>query len=114
MKALRDIGLSDRDRHAVEAAAEALRGHFPVERVILFGSKARRQDDAESDIDLLVLTSRPLTRREKHQVVEVLYPLQLDLEVVFSTLEVPRDDWEHGLYQVLPLRVEIERDGVLV
>jgi hypothetical protein len=36
----------------------------------------------------------------------------LELAVVISVLFVPEEDWLHGLYQVLPIRTEIERDGV--
>ena len=112
MKTLDEISLSHRDRQAIRAAARILRQQFPVDRVVLFGSKARGDDDDESDIDLLVLTSRPLTRAESTQITDALFDLQLALEVVISTLTVPAEEWEHGLYQVLPVRREIEREGV--
>ena len=60
MKKLAQIFLDDRDRAAIAAAVGLLRSRFPVERVMLYGSKARGTDDEESDIDLLVLTSRKL------------------------------------------------------
>ena len=112
MKTLDAIQLNGRDRQAVEQAAATLRERFPVERVVLFGSKARGDDDAESDIDLLVLTSRPTSHSEKDQMVEALFPLELDLNVVITPLVVSTEEWEHGLYQVLPIRREVEQDGV--
>ena len=112
MKTLDQISLSEKDRQAVKGASAILRQQFPVERVVLFGSKARGDDDAESDIDLLVLTSRPLTGAETTQVTDALFQLQLEGEVVISTLVVPTEEWQHGLYQVLPIRHEIEREGV--
>ena len=48
------LHLADTDRDAVAAVIEVIRNRWPVERVILFGSKARGDDDSESDIDLLV------------------------------------------------------------
>ncbi len=112
MRTLQDITLSERDRGAVTAAAAALRATLPVARIVLFGSKARGDADAESDIDLLVLTSRPLTAGEKAGVVRTLYPLQLERGVMLSTLEIPLREWEQGVYRVTPLRTEVERDGV--
>lgn len=112
MKQLDQIRLQDPERRAILAAAAVLRDRFPVERIILFGSKARGESHPESDIDLLVLTKRLLTRDEERLVIDLLFPLQLDYEVVFSTLEIPIDEWEHGIYQVLPLKLEIDRDGV--
>lgn len=112
MKSLDEISLNENDRRAVKKAAEILRERFPVEQVVLFGSKARGDDNAESDIDLLMLTSRTLLSDEKTQITNALYDLQLELEVVFSTLAVSTEEWKHGLYQVLPIRHEIEREGV--
>ena len=112
MKSLDEINLNEKDRQAVIKAAAILREHFPVEQVVLFGSKARGEDDAESDIDLLMLTSRALSYDEKTQITNALYDLQLELEVVISTLVVPTEEWKHGLYQVLPIRHKIEQEGV--
>src|SRR4051812_40704890 len=112
MRKLHEIVLSERDRRAVEQAAEALRRDFSVEQVVLFGSKARGDDDEESDIDLLVLTARKVTRDERDRMISAIYELELRLGVVVSFLTVPTEEWLHGLYQVLPLRFEVERDGV--
>jgi predicted nucleotidyltransferase len=114
MRAFDEVQLKPNDRAAVERAAQILRQRFPVERLILFGSKARGEDDAESDIDLLVLSSRPLSWRDRDAVMEALFDLQLELEVVFTPVVIPLDEWENGVYQVLPLRKEVERDGVLL
>ena len=67
LRTLDQLGLSPNDEAGIKAARQVLLTQFPVERVILFGSKARGTDDAESDIDLLVLTSRELTWREREQ-----------------------------------------------
>ena len=112
MRTLDEINLKTKDRQAVERAARILKREFPVEAVILFGSKARGDDDAESDIDLLVLTTRDVPPAERQVMTDALFDLQLELDVVFSKVVVPREEWEHGLYQVLPLRKEVERDGV--
>lgn len=112
MRALAEIRLQDKDRRAVEAAAAILRERFPVERVILFGSKARGDDDAESDIDLLVLTKCPLSWQERDEITNTLFDLQLRMGVLLSTMVVATKDWNEGVYQVMPIRDQIERDGV--
>ena len=112
MKTLDQIELNEKDRRAIEAAARILRERFPVERVVLFGSKARGDDDPESDIDLLVLTSRPMSWQERDEITHALFELGLDMEVMFSTLVVDLQEWNEGLYQVMPIRAEIDRDGV--
>jgi predicted nucleotidyltransferase len=112
MKTLADIALQENERRAIEAAARLLRAEFPVQQVILFGSKARGSGDEESDIDLLVLTSRRLHWREADAVTIALYDLELAYDVVFSTLIVPSDEWAAGVYRVLPIHDEVTRDGV--
>ncbi len=43
MKTLAQIELPSNEREAIERSAEILRSRFPVDRIILFGSKARGQ-----------------------------------------------------------------------
>jgi len=112
MLQMTDIVLKEHDRQAVLAAGAVLRDCFPVERVILFGSKARGDDDAESDIDLLVLTRGPVTYALKREMTHAVFDLQLEFNVVLSMLIIPLEQWETGVYRVLPIRSEIERDGV--
>lgn len=114
MKTLNDIPLAENDRAAVSDAADLLRDRFPVEQVILFGSKARGQDDPESDIDLLVLTSRPLPWKEQAEMIWAMSPLQRKHDVIVSLVVAASREWNEGVYQVLPIRREVDRDGVAV
>jgi predicted nucleotidyltransferase len=104
--------LSPVDRLAIRDAAARLAAAVPVERIVLFGSKARGDDDEESDIDLLVITSRPLDQAEGREVVGCLQPVQAAHRVIFSPLRVSAEEWYHGVYQVLPIRKEIDREGI--
>ena len=112
MKSIGEIRLHPRDRAAIREASDLLRRRFPVDAIILFGSKARGEDDSESDIDLLVLTSRPLSRAEQHSVTDELFPLQLRHDVVLSVLIVPTREWSAGIVSVLPIHDEIVDHGV--
>ena len=112
MKALDQISLKTNDRRAIEKAVRVLQSQFPVERVVLYGSKATGTDDAESDIDLLVLTTRDLDWRERSRIVDALFDVQLELGVVISPLVISSREWSRGRYTVLPIHDEIERYGV--
>ena len=112
MKTLADIDLRENDRQAVIAAAEVVRRYFPVERVILFGSQVRGDDDAESDIDLLLLTSRRVDYAARRRMTHAVFEIQLSHNVVLSMMVVPAVDWENGVYRILPIREEIDREGV--
>ena len=112
MKQLSQVSLKKNDRQAIEEAVAILRKKFPVEEIRLFGSKARGDDDEESDIDLLVLISKAISREERYQMTDALYDLQLKYAVVFSLVVVPSKKWKEGIYTVLPIHQEIEEQGV--
>ena len=78
--------LAGNDRASILKAAGALADHLPVERVVLYGSKARGDDRPDSDIDLLILTARPLTVAEGFQVVDLLQPVQHRHHCIISPL----------------------------
>ncbi|MGC8625506.1 MAG: nucleotidyltransferase family protein [Phycisphaerae bacterium] len=113
MRTLDNLDLKENDRQAVKEAAAILRARFPVQRVVLFGSKARGSDDAQSDIDLLVLTSRAVEQAEKDRMTNAVFGVELRRAVVINKLIVPLEQWEQGLYRVLPIHADVERDGVL-
>jgi predicted nucleotidyltransferase len=112
MRELDDIALDPTDRQAVEEAARVLRDRFDVAEIVLFGSKARGTAGPYSDLDLLILTRGQPTQRDRLAMSDALYELELEREVLFGRLVVGQDDWYNGVYQVLAIRSEVERDGV--
>jgi len=80
--------------------------------VILYGSIARGQAAPDSDIDLLVLLEAPLDYfTELRQLVDVLYPMQLESERLISAKPVLFNDFEMG---TVSLYRNARRDGVAV
>lgn len=114
MRTASQIDLSDTDRRAVEAAARLLKHNFPVGEVILFGSKARGEAGAGSDIDLLALTTRRLTWNERGRMSYDLVELGLDHGVLIELLVEEREEWFGEVGRMLSIRNQIERDGVVL
>ena len=112
MRTIAEIELQPGDREAIAAATTLLKKRFPVTSVTLFGSKATGRDDTESDIDLLVLTSRKLAWRERDAITDTLFDVELAHDVVISTLVLQAEEWENGPYRVLPIHDEVDREGV--
>ena len=106
------IALKARDRAAITEAVAVLRSRFSAESVTLYGSKAGGTDDAESDIDLLVLTSRALAWRERAELIDALFDIGLAHGVVISPLVVPSIEWAQGRCSVLPIHDVIASTGV--
>ena len=80
--------------------------------VILYGSMARGDSAASSDIDLLVLLDQPLDYfAELRQLVDVLYPIQLESEQLISAKPVSIKEFELG---TVSLYRNAQREGVAV
>ena len=80
--------------------------------VILYGSMARGDSAASSDIDLLVLLDQPLDYfAELRQLVDVLYPIKLESEQLISAKPVSIKDFELG---TVSLYRNAQREGVAV
>lgn len=92
----------------------ALESHYGsrFKGLILYGSVARNQEDSMSDIDLLVLLSKPFDYfLELRQVIDLLYPIQLESEQLISAKPVSPDEFEQGSIQ---LYRNAKREGILV
>ena len=73
---------------------------------------ARDQATPDSDIDLLVLLSKPFDYfQELRQIVDLLYPIQLESDRLLSTKPAPVDEFEAGSIQ---LYRNAKREGILV
>jgi predicted nucleotidyltransferase len=114
MKTINDVNLAPNDREALADATRILNERFPVAKVILFGSKSRCMDDTESDIDLLVLTEKALSWRERDAITDALFEVEMKHDVVISTLVATVDEWDKGAFSIMPIHKEIAQDGIVV
>jgi uncharacterized protein len=94
------------DLRAFRATLEARFGGR-LERLVLFGSRARGEGHEQSDLDVLVLV-RDLTKAERRAVVNLAYDVELGGGQVISPLV--RDPG--GPSMAAALCAEIARDGV--
>lgn len=114
VKMMQHSSLLTTERQAIEEAVHILEDKFGIKQVILFGSKARGDDDQHSDIDILLITSELLHWREEKVIVEALFELGLTYGVIFSPLFVTATEWNGGVFTEFPIYEEIVRDGIVV
>lgn len=106
--------LTDSDRNTVEELAALLPSRWPVDSLVLYGSKARGDDTPESDIDLLVLTGRPLAPEEIGELRAVSRRIGLTHGTWPELYIRTSEDWWRGVYQAAPIRKEIDAEGVTI
>ena len=98
----------------VQKCKEALLNYYGsrLKSVILYGSVARGEAEAANDIDLLVLLAPPLDYFvELRQIVDLLYPVQLESEQLISAKPALASDYEVGS---ISLYRNVRREGVAV
>lgn len=111
MKTIEHTNLLEKERNALLEAARTLKASLPVRQVILFGSKARGTGDEHSDIDLLILTSTPVTSGLREKISEALADINLKYDVSLTSIVSSEYDWSQGLIRYMLIHREIERDG---
>jgi len=114
MKNIEKTSLLKNERDALQEAALLMKENYPLDKIILFGSKARGDSDQYSDIDILLITSRQLNWREEKQVVESLYDIGLKHDVIFSPLFASSGEWEEEVFRQFPIYKEIVSEGAVV
>lgn len=93
---------------------QAVREIEPDAEIILYGSRARGDAEADADWDLLVLIDGEVDLDRKKAVWDRLYELELRLEEVLSPLVVSHQDWDTPLYRAMPFHDNVDRDGIVL
>lgn len=79
-----------------------------LERLVLFGSRARGEGHEASDLDVLVLV-RGVTKQERREIIDVAFERDLDAGISISPLV---RDAQRARPVGAALADEIARDGV--
>lgn len=77
----------------------------------LFGSRARREGNEGSDVDLLIL-AREAPVKLRGQIFEIAADIFLEYEVNLSPLVMSQQHYEDMKHRERLLAKEIERDGI--
>lgn len=102
------------EHHALNEIKARIAGMFPVERFILFGSKARGDAREFSDIDLLAVIDSALTGMDKRKISDMVFEVNLNENTQFSILSATSKDFHSEVWSRLPLFRIIALEGVPV
>lgn len=101
-----------KERQILDQVVAALHGHYGerLGKVVLFGSRARRDHKEHSDFDLLVaLNDEPNQRVERKAISDIVWPICLANEAVIQCSAVSRQRLENDR---TPLFLNVREEGV--
>jgi predicted nucleotidyltransferase len=106
--------LTSAEQEAVDAHTQALRDVFGqrLERVILFGSRARGDAHAESDIDVMAVLSGAVGLADICTAARAAVQVLVDTGIYIEALLLSHDEYEHPEGQLSYLVRAAQREGV--
>jgi predicted nucleotidyltransferase len=105
--------LPERDRRAVEAFAERVwQTHSDrVQQIILYGSKARGDSHAHSDIDVLLVVNEE-DWRFRHAVSGIAADVSLAYDVLIGSRIIGRERWAKMRRHRFTFCQNVQADGI--
>lgn len=102
------------DRKIVERLKRVLEQRVNLHQIILFGSRARGDFEAESDMDVLVVVDTPITPEIRVTVSECTWQVGFDAGIMIAAVLFSRKEWEEGPERYSPLAESVRADGVAI
>ena len=111
---IKESNLAGHQLLAIQEASRILQAQFPVQEVRLFGSFARGEGKEDSDLDLFVLTTRPVSYREKAAMSDAIFEINLQYGVIIHLLIASLDEWKSPVWSHLPVYQDIRQEGAII
>jgi len=106
--------LNDNQLKAIETFITRVKQKYTLAEAIAFGSAISGRAEEGSDLDILVVTEYKLNHRDRHCIQNISTETNWEFDTNISPTIVDRENWEHGMYSLLLIKDEVDRDGVSI
>lgn len=79
--------------------------------VILYGSRARGDERADSDWDILILTDYPVDLVTEEKFRDKLYDLELEIDEPLSVFIYSKNEWKRR-QRITPFYKNVNKEGI--
>lgn len=110
------MSLEKEEKLALEKIIFKVKEQFTIKQVMLFGSKARNDASAESDVDILLLVENSVDDNTRWKLSDIVTDVEWDTDIYISCRIYNYMDWENENEDVvfLPFKDNVIRDGELI
>ena len=108
-----DLMLDQDEQELLGRFHDMLRERYGPCELLIFGSRARRTHQKDSDMDVLVLLERPLEPGIESALSELAWEASFGSGIILSPLVENADNWRHGPASSSLLALAIQREGVV-
>ena len=108
--------LPKREREAIAEFKRRVQAVFPEAEFLLYGSFARGDQRKYSDIDLLVILDREVNTAIEDQIYGLAYDVDevYGHDLLLAPLVETKRFWESDLARAMPLRWNVDREGIKI
>ena len=103
--------LTESDRKVTQELQRRIAAVTPILDLRVFGSRARNEFTAESDLDIFI-ELEGLTPELREQISDIAWEVGFEMDRVITTIVATREQLQTGPMGASPLVQEIERDGL--
>jgi len=86
----------------------------PDAEIILYGSRARKDSNAQSDWDFLILLDGPVNDERIDKIRHCLYEIEWECDEVLCSIIRNRKEWSSPLYQSTPFYRNVGAEGIVL
>ncbi len=105
--------MQERDLSIARNLRERLQGIVPIQRMVIYGSRARDDASAESDMDVFIEVLS-ITPEQRVRIREVAWEVSLENEVLITTFVATSNSLIYGPLRANPILKSIEAEGITV
>ena len=105
--------MKSKTKHIIQLIRRNVNSIDPGAEIILYGSRARGEEHADSDWDLLVLTDYGVDLNIERKFRNKLYDLELETGEPFSIFVYSKNDWNTKQI-ITPFYHNVTREGLRI